>query len=110
MFSIIIPPNNAFNEAFHPRPLNPIGPPRLTPDCSTQRAGQLIVDLSDAAPQTQKSSSDIDGSGEPLVPLSVDPVTFLFKFEELYSHNVSYEWVVSRHDLILYLYKNACAL
>ena len=70
-------------------PLNPIGPPRLIPDNSTRRAGQYTIDLSDAI--------SVGGSGfmEPDITVTRDTVTFLFKYEEGYSQNVSYNWVVS---------------
>ena len=48
---------NQWVESTGVRPFDPIGPPRLIPDCSTQRAGQFIVDLSDAAPQPREGES-----------------------------------------------------
>ena len=68
-------------------PLNPTGPPRLIPDNSTGRDGQYTIDLSDAIPE--------GGSGFVEPSIIYDTVTFLFKFEEVYSHNVSYRWMVS---------------
>ena len=69
-------------------PLDPIGPPRLIPDNSTERPGQFIVDLSDAAPQPQDA--------ELVTQTFMPAVTFLFKFQEVDSHNVSYEWLVRK--------------
>ena len=66
-----------------------------------------MVNLSDAAPQPPESYSS--GSGDPIEPA---PVVFLFKYKELYSHNVSYDWVVSACvDLVAcgyqsYMYKS----
>ena len=67
-------------------PLNPTGPPRLIPDNSTGRDGQYTIDLSDAIPE--------GGSGFVEPNITYDTVTFLFKFEKIYSH-VSYRWMVS---------------
>ena len=70
-------------------PLDPIGPPRLIPDRSTGRPGQFIVDLSDAAPRQR------EGSGEIVDRTDVAPVTFLFRFEDMNSSNVFFNWTVS---------------
>ena len=70
-------------------PLDPIGPPRLILDRSTQRAGQFIIDLSDAAPQHLEGES-IDHS-------AILSVTFLFQFEEVNTSNVSFNWTVSEY-------------
>ena len=68
-------------------PLHPTGPPRLMPDRSTGRAGQYIVDLSEAAPQPQ--------DGEVVDRTNISAVTFLFRFEDMNSSNVFFNWTVS---------------
>ena len=69
-------------------PPDPIGPPRLIPDQTMRRPGQFIVDLSDAAPQPREGES-IDRS-------AISSVTFLFRFEEVNTSNVSFNWTVSK--------------
>ena len=86
--NFIIPIEQKANEIF---PLDPIGPPRLIPDRSTGRPGQFIVDLSDAAPQQGEGS----GYGGVVNQTDVAPVTFLFRFEDMNSSNVFFNWTVS---------------
>ena len=74
-------------ETYRSLPLDPVGPPRLIPDRSTERAGQFIVDLSDAAPQLRE--------GEVVNRTNISAVTFLFRFEEVNSSNVFFNWTVS---------------
>ena len=74
-------------------PLNPTGPPQLIPERSIRKAGQYSILLSDAV--LERGSGGNAGHGS-VVPIeSVDIVAFLIKFEEVYSHNISYNWVVS---------------
>ena len=70
------------------RPLDPVGPPQLIPDRSTGRAGQFIVDLSDAAPQQRE--------GESVHHSAISNVTFLFRFQEMDTSHVSFNWTVSK--------------
>ena len=65
-------------------PRDPIGPPSLVPLRGPDNIGQFSVDLSTAAPQHSNSE---------VVDLST--VVFLFKIEEMDSHNISYNWTVS---------------
>ena len=74
-------------EAEESLPLHPTGPPRLMPDHSTGRAGQYITDLSEAAPQPQ--------DGEVVNRTNISAVTFLFRFEDMNSSNVFFNWTVS---------------
>ena len=83
-------------------PLDPIGPPRLIPDRSTGRPGQFIVDLSDAAPQ-QREGESVDRSAIS----NDDIVTFLFRFEEVNTSNVSFNWTVSKIRLYLELHNTS---
>ena len=85
-----------------PHPPDPIGPPRLIPDRTTGRAGQFIVDLSNAAPQPQEDES-IDRS-------TISSVTFLFRFEEVNTSNVSFNWTVSKCMLNYYYYQSIISL
>ena len=73
-------------------PYDPVGPPLLTLVRSGERAGLFTVDLSDAAPQP----ADESGGGEMITPTQpeIAPVVFLFKIEEMSSHNISYIWMV----------------
>lgn len=58
-----------------------------------------MIDLSDAAPlNPDHGSGDLVDPLEPAILL--DPVIFLFKFEDIYSHTVSYDWIVSVTHLI----------
>ena len=74
-------------EAGRSPPLDPVGPPRLIPDRSTGRAGQFIVDLSDAAPQPLESQA--------VNRTNISAVTFLFRFVDLNSSVVFFNWTVS---------------
>ena len=71
----------------------------MIPDNSTVGAGQYTIDLSNAVPESQNGSGDsvfnLTDLVEPRPNFLKDTVAFLFKFEELYSRNVSYKWVVS---------------
>ena len=75
-------------EAAGSPPRNPIGPPSLIQDNSTERVGQFIVDLSDAAPQPR--------GREQITQTDIPTVAFLIKLEELNSHDVSFIWVVRK--------------
>ena len=68
-------------------PLDPVRPPRLIPDHSTVRAGQFIVDLSEAAPQPLES--------QVVNRTNISAVTFLFRFVDLNSSVVFFNWTVS---------------
>ena len=59
----------------------------MIPDRDTERAGKFITDLSGAAPQPE-------GSGQ-INATTTSPVAFLFKIEEMVSHNISFIWTVS---------------
>ena len=74
-------------------PLDPVGRPSLVADQSTERAGQFIVDLSGATPQPQ-GREQVNQTYATMIP----PVAFLFRFEEIATHNVSYIWTVSAID------------
>ena len=74
-------------------PLNPTGPPQLIPERSIRKAGQYSILLSDDVPERGPGGNAGHGSVVPIEP--VDIVAFLIKFEEVYSHNISYNWVVS---------------
>ena len=74
-------------EAEESLPLHPTGPPRLMPEHSTGRAGQYITDLSEAAPQPQ--------DGRVVNRTNISTVTFLFRFEDMNSSNVFFNWTVS---------------
>ena len=67
-------------------PRDPVGRPSLIPEQSTERAGQFIIDLSGAAPRPQRGEHTRTTSSA---------VTFLFRFEEMTTQNVSYIWTVS---------------
>ena len=69
------------------RPRDPIGPPSLIPERSTERAGQFIIDLSGAALQPQ--------ADEVINRTAIPAVVFLLRFEEVNSQNVSFNWTVS---------------
>ena len=97
--SLSIYPNQWIEFAGVP-PLDPIGPPRLIPDRSTERAGQFIVDLSDAAPKPREGES-IDRS-------AILSVTFLFRFEEVNTSNVSFNWTVSKDMIVCYVRLSNC--
>ena len=73
-------------EAAGDLPRDPVGPPSLIADESSERAGQFITDLSGAAPQPQRRERVHTA------------VTFLFRIEEMTTHNVSYIWTVSAVD------------
>ena len=75
-------------------PLNPTGPPQLIPDRSIRKAGQYTIDLSDAI-IPEGGSGGIDLLVREPNNIATDTVTFLLKFEEVHSYNVSYNWVVS---------------
>ena len=74
-------------EASKSSPLDPIGAPRLIPDRSTVRTGQFIADLSDAAPQPHE--------GQVVNRTLISAVTFLFRFEDMNSSKVFFNWTVS---------------
>lgn len=74
------------------RPLDPSGPPVLLPDSSSDRVGQFTVDLTGTLPRKQLPTADGVDNG---TTAAINPVTFLFRFEEMTSHNVSYIWQVS---------------
>lgn len=65
-------------------PQGPIAPPVLIPERKSSKPGQFVVDLSSAAPRPPEGES-----------VDIHPVTFLFKFEEVNSSNVFYNWSVS---------------
>ena len=67
-------------------PPAPQGPPWLIPVQGSEIAGQFIVDLSGAIPQ--------HGSCESTIENAAQPVVFLFKFEDVNSHNISFNWTV----------------
>ena len=50
-------------------------------------AGQFITDLSGAIPQLGDCESTIEN-------VAALPVVFLFKFEDVNSHNISFNWTV----------------
>ena len=74
-------------EAGRSPPPDPVGPPQLNPDRSSGRAGQFIVDLSAAAPQPQED--------EVVDRENISAVTFLFRFEDMKSSKVFFNWTVS---------------
>jgi hypothetical protein len=74
-------------EANESLPLDPIGPPRLIPDRSTGKTGQFTVDLSDAVPQPRE--------GGVVNRTNISAVTFLFRFEDMNSSDVFFNWTVS---------------
>ena len=74
-------------EAGRSPPPDPVEPPRLIPDRSSGRTGQFIVSLSAAAPQPQED--------EIVDRTNVSAVTFLFRFEDMNSSKVFFNWTVS---------------
>ena len=66
-------------------PHAPEGPPWLIPVQDSEIAGQFIVDLSGAIPQHHSCES---------IENATLPVVFLFKFEDMHSHNISFNWTV----------------
>lgn len=72
-------------------PPAPVGPPLLIPLQKSGRAlaGQFTADLSGAVPQLQSCESENEDD------IIISPVAFLFKFEDVHSHNVSFNWTVS---------------
>ena len=80
-------------------PHDPIGPPLLVPDMTTERAGLFTLDLSDAAPQLGAGEGSGGAGDNPAVgptEAEIPPVVFLFRIEEGISHNISYIWVVRK--------------
>ena len=74
-------------------PPAPVGPPLLIPvqtESGRVLAGQFTVDLSGAVPQLENCES----ANENDITM-VSAVAFLFKFEDVDSHNVSFNWTVS---------------
>ena len=69
-------------------PPAPEGPPWLIPVQDSEIAGhvQFIVDLSGAIPQHHSCESTIENAARSVV--------FLFKFEDVNSHNISFNWTV----------------
>jgi hypothetical protein len=69
-------------------PPAPQGPPWLIPmqDSESVIAGQFIIDLSGAIPQHHSCESTIENATRPVV--------FLFKFEDVNSNNISFNWTV----------------
>ena len=67
-------------------PPAPEGPPWLIPVRDSEIAGQFIADLSGAIPQHHSCESTIENATQ--------PVAFLFKFEDVDSHNISFNWTV----------------
>ena len=66
------------------RPLDPGGPPILI---KQQNPGKFNIDLSCSVPQ-HNVSEIVDRRTQP-------SVAFLFRFEEVNSHDVFFEWIVS---------------
>ena len=64
-------------------PPAPEGPPWLIP---VQGFGQFIADLSGAIPHHHSCESTTENA--------TLPVVFLFKFEDMNSHNISFNWTV----------------
>ena len=64
----------------------PEGPPWLIPVQDSEIAGQFIVDLSGAIPQHRSCESATENATQPVV--------FLFKFEDIHSYNISFNWIV----------------
>ena len=92
--------NNHFSKgAISPR--DPIGPPLLIPDTTTERAGLFTLDLSVAAPRLGAGEGyggvgDNPTVGPTEAEIPPEPVVFLFRIEEGTSQNVSYIWVVRK--------------
>ena len=93
--------NNPFFSKGAISPHDPIGPPLLIPDTTTERAGLFTLDLSVAAPRLG-SGEGYGGAGDNQTVGSTEaeippgPVVFLFRIEEGTSQNVSYIWVVRK--------------
>ena len=68
-------------------PLDPVGPPVLIPERESKRAGHFFVNLFSAAPRSIVNES-IDRA-------AMGAVAFLFRFEEINSSIVFYNWTVS---------------
>ena len=68
-------------------PHDPIGSPTLRLNQSRDRVGQFTIDVRDAAPQPQT------GELNQTSVISL-PVTFLFRFEDMASNNISFLWTV----------------
>ena len=67
-------------------PPAPEGPPWLIPVQDSEIAGQFIIDLSGTIPQRHTCESTVENAAQPVV--------FLFKFEDMNSHNISFNWTV----------------
>ena len=73
-------------------PLAPIAPPRLIPVQDSQSLEQFSIDLTGAIPQIQSCKSATNEN-------IMSPVMFLYKFEDVNSRNVSFNWTVSSYVL-----------
>ena len=81
-------------------PPAPIGPPLLIPvqtESGTVLAGQFTVDLSGAIPQLQSCESTNEND---ITVRQTSLVAFLYKFEDVDSYVVSFNWTVSANEYI----------
>ena len=66
------------------KPPDPIGPPKLV---RGKNPGEFTVDLSEATPKPE--------AGQVIDIETVEPVAFLFQFEDVNLHDVFFNWIVS---------------
>lgn len=79
-------------------PPAPIDPPLLIPvqtESGRVPAGQFTVDLLGAAPQLQSCEATNEND---ITVRQTSPVAFLYKFEDVDSYNVSFNWTVCANE------------